>query len=87
MPLLLISPQFLASLPLINKPKLSPSSRFVWCSLFLFERRLARSMAKEFVEKYLLRSDQIDHSNHPRMYKSDILKLICCVFVCPHHML
>jgi hypothetical protein len=43
-------------------------------------------MVEGSVEEYLGRSDQIDHPNHPRRYKFDVLELICCISVCPHHM-
>jgi hypothetical protein len=43
-------------------------------------------MAKGFVEEYIGRSDQLDHPNHPRRYKFDLLELIYCISVCPHCM-
>jgi len=37
-------------------------------------------MVEESVEEYLGRSDQIDHLDHLRRYKFDLLELIYCIF-------
>lgn len=58
----------------------SPSSRFAWCSLFLLEWRLARSMVEESIEEYLDGSNQINHLDHLRRYKFDLRELIYCIF-------
>jgi hypothetical protein len=43
-------------------------------------------MAEGSVEECLGESDQIDHPNHPKRYKFDLLELICCISKCPHCM-
>ena len=43
-------------------------------------------MIEGSIKECLGGSDQIDHPNHPRRYKFDLLELICCISVCPYRM-